>query len=423
MRNNISLVIKYLCSDRNLALSAYLLAFSFALWPFIVSVTFIFFGFLALFHLSKPLKVDVRPIHVVLLSTLFILYLLSLAITPTPDRALELIHRISPIFLVPVLLYFSRIHLIVNYNTLRRTFILGILLSCSISFVVGIFNVIVTNDFGALLYYELSAFLHLHPTHYSLFILTAIHFLVNQTNLYLVKFRIPILLFFGVFIFLLQVKIALVGLFLYFLLYVIIYKKGSLNRRKFLLTISVLIILISIGSQLEVNRFNEIFKNRNSIEVGNKDEDGVHQRLWLWKQAYIQIKIKPLLGYGLGSQNSIFKWKVEKLNLQNHNSYQYSIASKEIATKNLHNQYVQTIYELGIIGGLLYLASIVILIRYGVKYEKIDFIVIFVFFLLFQLTENLLERQMGIYFYAFIITLLFFESNLSLDKNKCKEHQ
>ena len=102
----------------------------------------------------------------------------------------------------------------------------------------------------------------------------------------------------------------------------------------------------------------------------------------------------------------------------NQGAYNYSIATKEIASKNLHNQYVQTIYELGFVGGFVYLISIVVLLWKGYKNKKSDFLLVFGFFLLFLITENLLERQLGIYFYAFIVTLLFFEKDLAMENSK-----
>lgn len=418
MKSKLSLLLQNVKSDQYLSVMAYVLAFSFALWPFVVSLSFIFFGFLAIFHLRKPNHDVVKPVHVILLGTLFILYVVDLPLTPTIDRALVLVHRISPIFLVPLLIYLTRLHKCLNYKTLKASFIFGVLLSCSLSLIVGVIKVLSTGDFSFLFYYKLAAFFHLHPTYYSLFILTAIHFLMTHQNTYLRRFKTSILLFFGVIIFLLQVKIAVIGLFMYMLVYLAVYKKGSISKRKLVFPAILLLLLMIIGSQLEVNRFGELFENRSTIEIGNSNEDGVHQRFWLWEQAFLQLKEKPILGFGLGSQNSIFRWKVEKENLLNQGAYNYSIATKEIASKNLHNQYVQTIYELGFVGGFVYLISIVVLLWKGYKNKKSDFLLVFGFFLLFLITENLLERQLGIYFYAFIVTLLFFEKDLAMENSK-----
>lgn len=418
MKSKVSLIVQNLKSDRYLAVMAYILAFSFALWPFVVSLSFILFGFLAIFHLRKPNHQVVKPVHVMLFGALFLLYVVALPLTPTIDRALVLVHRISPIFLVPLLIYLTRLHKILNFKTLKFFFVVGLLVSCTLSLIVAVIKVISLGDLSSLFYYKLAAFWHLHPTYYSLFILTAIHFLMNHQNTYLRRFKTSILLFFGVIIFLLQVKIAVIGLFIYMLVYLAVYRKGSFKKRKLVLPAILLLLLMIIGSQLEVNRFGELFENRSTIEIGNSNEDGVHQRFWLWEQAFLQLREKPLLGFGLGSQNSIFRWKVEKENLLNQDSYNYSIATKEIASKNLHNQYVQTLYELGFVGGVVYLASIVVLLWKGYKNKKSDFLLVFGFFLLFLITENLLERQLGIYFYAFIVTLLFFEKDLAMENSK-----
>lgn len=356
------------------------------------------------------------------LATLFFIYLLNFVTNPIIDRALQLTYRVLPIFLVPLLMYLTNFHLKLDYDKLKKSFVMGIVVSCSMSIIIGLFNFIKLGDVHVLFYYELGDFLHIHPTYYALFILTAIHFLINENTIFNNRIKITLILFFIVFLFLLQVKIAFFGLFFYVLFYLFLYKRKSFLKKGFLISLLLFITLASIGSQFEFNRFNEIFMNRNSIELGNNNEDGVYQRLWLWREANRQIKEKPLLGYGLGAQKSIFKWKAEKYNLETNVSNEYAIAAKQISKLNLHNQYLQVIYELGIVGGLFYFGSIIMLIINGLRHKKIDFIIIYSYFLLFQLTENLFERQMAIYFYAFMITLLYLEKNGLQDSNKCITH-
>lgn len=407
MKDRFKNILAFFGSKKTFLFFTYCLSFSFSLTPFISSLTLIIFCFFSLFHLQKPTKAFFVFSDIVLLSFLFLLYTFSLNFTSFPERAIDLTYRITPIFILPILICFTNLPLKVNYSILKKYFILGIIISCFISLFASLYNYIKSDDIKYFFYYKLGEFLHIHPTYFSLFILTAIHFLINQKDFFLKRNRLWITALFVIIIFLLQSKIAIILLVLYFLFTLIFLKKSNIKFIAFLISLVLLIIIVAL--KLKDNRYHEFFKERESIDIGNQMEDGVSQRLWLWSEAYNQLKEKPLFGYGLGSQHSIFRWNVEKYILENKIPFNYSRAIKSISKLNLHNQYIQTFYELGIVGGLLYVLSIVLIIARAFKRRKYEFLIIFSLYMSFMMTENLLDRQMGIYFYAFIISLLYFD--------------
>ena len=354
---------------------------------------------------------------VILYFSLFLMYLLYMFIPPFFERGITLVYRILPILILPNIIYFTSLHEKLNYKVFKRLYVLGIITSITISLIGGTYNSVVHDNIQHLFYYELCSVLHLHPTYYSLYVITALHFVRSEENRLIKEYKNWIIILFLIFIFLLQTKIALISLIVYCIIILPKLKRTNLMSRKHFAVLMTFILIISL--KLDYNRFNEFFKHRTTVEIGNQLEDGVSQRIWLWAEAINQIKERPWFGYGLGSQDTIFKWKVEKKLLSSQDSYSYINASKNISKLNFHNQYLQIFYELGNIGGVLFLLSIIFVLVKAVKTNKKDFLNIYIFFLFFMLTENLLERQMGVYFYAFILSCLYFEKGLfSVDNKK-----
>lgn len=399
-------LIAFKSTEEWFLLSAYFMSFSFSLTPFLSSLALTIFIIFSLPNFQRPSKSNLIISDVVLLGFLFLLYVLFLSLTPSLDRALKLTYRILPIFIIPIIIFYTNLHLKINYNSLKKYFIIGVVISCILSLAVGIINSIQYSSFEYLFYFKICEFLHIHPTYFALYILSAIHFIFKIQDNFILRNKIWITILFLLFIFLLQSKIALIVLVSYSMFVLIYFKK---NRIKTIVFMVLFWCLFIIGLCFKENRFNEFFIKREAIEIGNLKEDGVSQRAWLWNEAYRQIKKRPLMGYGLGSQSTIFKWNAHKNILENEMSYSNSRAVGIISELNLHNQFIQVFYELGFLGISFYIISIILLVINAIKMGNQDFLVIISFFLIFMLTENLHERQMGIYFYSFIISLLYFE--------------
>ena len=101
--------------------------------------------------------------------------------------------------------------------------------------------------------------------------------------------------------------------------------------------------------------------------------------------------------------------------LENPNLHTYDTAVKINAKKNLHNQYITILYEFGIVGFLLFIISIVLLFKQVYKNNNYLSLYLFSSYLLVLFTENLLDRQMGVY-YTFILSLLFIYSPFRIYK-------
>lgn len=393
-----------------LVFSTYLTVFTFSLAPFLISTSFVVFTTATILNVRKY---KINFFYLTLFSCLALIYLFGYVFTSYPSRAQELIIRVLPVLIAPVLIVYSKVYLKINYSCFRASFILGLITSSIISLLLAFTNYFQELNTSVFFYFKLGSYLHIHPIYYSLFLIIGFKFTFNDNLPNYIKinaFYIRIL--YALMIFLLQSKMAFI-VFVIVLFYCVLFKVKRIKRTHFLSLISLSLVFTLLMHFSSNIRVNEIFKDRNEVAIGNFNEDGVSQRVWLWSQAIKQIKESPNLffGYGLGSQEKFFKNRIEQSLLEENLENTYILSAKRNSTKNLHNQYLQLFYELGLFSLLLFVISIIILIVKAYYKNNKDFIITILIFSIFMLTENFLDRQLGVYFFSIIPIMLFYENN------------
>ena len=235
----------------------------------------------------------------------------------------------------------------------------------------------------------------LHPTYYALFALTSACFLLVKPaskNKWFYRGSIVLAVLLLSMVLMLAVRIAFaVGTLL--LLVFIVRTKGT-KLRKWMLSAGVLlaILLISVSVPSLRNRLSEML----SLDVGQiNNTNTMSQRMTI---AHCSIEVfTDHLWWGTGSGNA-----QQVLN----DSYR-AAGWQEGATQNFnaHNQYLSIGINYGIFMLFIFLACLFVICRKIVRVpEGIYFcLAILVFFL----SESLLERQMGVYFFG-LMGLLFY---------------
>src|SRR5690606_9082746 len=343
--------------------------------------------------------------YLLLLCVPFFIYLFFFTFRYDTSEALEVLVRTLPILIVPVLVSLNSKIIISFFDEIIKFYLLGLTISCLFTIIIGLYHFIM-NGFliEALLYFELAEYLSLHPTYYSLFIITGVIFLLFHKRVKNVN-SLLMLFFFIIIIFLLQSRMAYI--LLTFVLGYYFYKRIR-NDKVYALSFFTAIILVIIVVPNSLSRFKELsvgFKSEEEL-IGNNKENGISQRVWLWSNAWSQIKDKPGFGYGFRAQQTVFKWNIEKENLLKNRGYDYDMAAIKLADWNLHNQYLQMLYESGFFGLIVFLLSIGVTIKLTYLSKNTLFLLVYLVFLAFLFTENMLDRQMGIYFYSFILPVL-----------------
>lgn len=386
-------------------MTTYFYAFSFTLTPFLASVGLTLFLLLGITQFNGSKSSLKSSYKIMILSSLFWLFILFFVFSEYKNRALTLIVRLSPIFFVPVIIVFTNLTKRISYVRLKKSFLFGVCLSVSISLVYAGFRIIVNKDISYLFYYDFGEFLHIHPTYYALFILTGIHFLIDLKEQIKKPYFFLILSLLLLTIVLTQSKMAILLSALYFVYLLWIYRKEK--NRIILPLFGTLVVIIAMVLSADNSRYREFLVSFEDEKIGSFQENGVYQRLWLWEQALEQIKSKLLFGYGIGSQKTRYGEEIQKSLLSESVSYSFQRAAIEISKLNLHNQYLQVTYEMGLFGGILFLASIIFMFFDAIRVENYQFLAILSFTAAFLLIENLLDRQMGIYYFSLILSLFY----------------
>ncbi|MEQ1585081.1 MAG: O-antigen ligase family protein, partial [Cyclobacteriaceae bacterium] len=133
--------------------------------------------------------------------------------------------------------------------------------------------------------------------------------------------------------------------------------------------------------------------------------NGFTLRIILWQESLNISNAKELIfGRGVSlSGNKSLERSLERRGLTDHLWY------------NAHNQYITTMYEMGLIGFILLMALLVYTIRLAVSTKDRVLLAFTLLMSIAMLSESILKRASGIAFFCMVILLL---SNTRMSESK-----
>ncbi|MBL7471758.1 O-antigen ligase family protein [Robertkochia sediminum] len=172
-----------------------------------------------------------------------------------------------------------------------------------------------------------------------------------------------------------------------------------LKRRKVVLFYSAILILIMSISTIaiisdadRVQRYRELLEINYSEHTGGLDSTSI--RLSIYQCALNLFKSNPIFGVGVGDT------KDKLLNCYNESGYDDRFT---IEAYNTHNQYLSVLLSSGLIALIVIVGMYFKLLQYSVRNSNIMLFIFLCFYLVEMLTENLLERQDGVFYFSFFI--------------------
>lgn len=385
------------------------LAIGFLLLPLGVNISTPFFVtsmIIGVLHIGtngkKPIKGDIWLLS---LPVYFVLLVISLLYTQDLETGKNLIIRLLPLSIFPVLfLYIKETH--VMLNRVFWAFLVGIIISMCVNLYFAFQNSLTLID-GKLVFdpsieggYSLyESFSHggshfigtgfaktLHPTYLSLYALFCIIYFSEKKS----RYRLWILGILFFYLFLLSSRAFMIILVVYMVI-------GILHIKKKKLKIAFGILAIFSGILLTSNPRAKLFYER-IVEFSEKDNynytTSEQSRILIYKTCLELIYKAPIFGYGVGDVNNKLQEEYTK--------HSYGTLSKR--HYNAHNQYFQSMLQAGF---MAFLFLIIPLIKLGLKGNKNPYVLAGLFTFVIMLTfESLLIRYNGIIFYAIIIPFL-----------------
>jgi len=151
-------------------------------------------------------------------------------------------------------------------------------------------------------------------------------------------------------------------------------------------------------------RLDRIFFEWSNYRAGG-DPNGhsVLQRWEFWKTGWSIAKANPLFGVGTGDVKVSFRKAYE----DNHSPLQPQFRLRA------HNQYLTMWITYGVVGLIIFVMILVWPLFHGYRNDP-NYIMFFILATLSFLTEDTLESQAGVMFFAFFYTLFTTERSLSL---------
>ncbi|HEY0731793.1 MAG TPA: O-antigen ligase family protein, partial [Chitinophagaceae bacterium] len=190
--------------------------------------------------------------------------------------------------------------------------------------------------------------------------------------------------------------------------YYIIRQKKYLEGLTLIMGLLIGIFLVFKFSPKTINRFKELTftqfsygqtgpESHYNMDVSADQWNGANTRLAIWQCGWQLFKQQPLLGVTIGDK------KAELMDVYRSKGFTFAIRTE----KNLHNNYLDILVSLGIVGLLLFLVGWLILpIRLAWRNKDMLAVLVMVTFALAMVTENYFDRTLGSMLFGFFIPFM-----------------
>ena len=389
-----------------------ILLFTFAL-PFPIfysSILLVCFMVLTAFNLEFK-RFKQLPKKFWLFQLVYVLGLLGYYQSFHRNEASFLLERQLTILLFPIVL-----PLAININ---RKMLEGVLLTISLACVTAIVFLILKMNYlifsvmhmpfsqvlssGAFFNHGFSKPINIHAGYLSLYVALSIIYLLSlyhsqdrRSGKILLVVMIGIL---GIgMLFLASRNVMLALIFILLLIYPFYHVANKLRFYVVFLSLIAIIVLSFQTIPYLKERFSvQLVSDIKSLQNGKVvSYSATEPRIERWKCAVTLIKKSPLFGYGTGDEIKMLK--TEYMNQGLFISY--------LEEFNAHNQYLSYLLKNGLIGLIIFLGIFYLYLRLAYEDKNFVYLSFLVLLLIGFYTENILDANKGIFFFALFNTLM-----------------
>ncbi|MFC0773508.1 O-antigen ligase family protein [Terrimonas alba] len=181
-------------------------------------------------------------------------------------------------------------------------------------------------------------------------------------------------------------------------------------RRKLFIAILLAVLLVTTLAITKIEPLKERYIAEMKEDMGNVSIQNkiLEPRIIRWQSALPLIKNRPVFGYGSGSEKELLKEQYFENKL--YNSYLHEL--------DIHNQYLSFLIRSGIVGLLIFLATLFAGFNLAWRNKDAVFMSFMTLISIVSLSENILAVNKGIFFYAFFFSLFMITGkNNTVQKN------
>lgn len=383
---------------------------------FYSSVIFISFLFHTLVFLRKE-KLKNITARTFILQSVFMATIVAALYGISFTDALNTVSKQLTILLFPLLFAVTSLDL-VKY---RFNLLLGFSLGCTITVAYLFFDavhVILYNKLSlkslfspAFVNHNFSLPIEMHATYLSMLLGIAVIFLLLQ--LFSRKDKNQKIVFVACLLLLLAGLLQLGSKSVFIALAIIINAgfpwlvlKSKARRRFLFISIPLFAVLIFFILSVDIyrNRYMTTLKNDFYANTMIPEKNA---RIERWNTAIALIKKSPLTGTGSGSEIPLLREMY----------FERKMYVEYLHSLNVHNQYLSFLINNGIMGLLVYLATLVWGFRQSIKKKDVLLLSFMILTTVVSFSENILDVNKGIFFYAFFFSF-FIMSQSSIVSNR-----
>ncbi len=370
----------------------------------IITMSFVVFSILTLFLflIERPNLIKKDLFLYILFILPFLPYLFEFCFFSSNSLIRFELEKKTLFFIAPVIFYISSLlRKSLSYFSALKTYVISVSIFSILNFSILFFSGIMFSNSAYLNgSYELRTFFEkisgLHPTYYGLFSTTATLFIIFYFHKFSrnIKFILVFFLFFNILLgFLIASKMPLI--ILIFGLFYLTYLKSK-SKLQF---VGILIVILSCLFFL--SNILPSFHSRVSETINFYSNPGVNNTLIERNAILFCSKAVFWQDFftGVGARNSQF--------LLDYCYLYFGFSKGFVSHFNSHNQFLTLGISYGI-GVVFLFVSLFGILFYKLRNNKTAIIFLFSSFVI-MLTESILERQIGVYFFLFL-SLLFIQA-------------
>jgi|TARA_B110000263_G_scaffold94032_1_gene82239 O-antigen ligase len=425
--------------------------------PFSVGITMLglvwFFGS----NLSQKIKKFVKSPYAILLSGLYIIYLISILYSENKEYAYTDLLLKLPLLLFPLFLSTTDSLNNSQYKSVLRTFAISTFFAAITTLLIGYCNYTQTGLTKYFFYHDLTIFMHsAYYALYALFAIVIFIYLYRKTQNKKSKILYTLMAFgLSIFLFLLASRMQILIFIILLTVYILVV---ALKKKRIILGIVILclsyafIFLLVAKIPRTTARIEQTRKHLKNINYSKTNSDS---RVQIWEAAANVINTNYLFGAGVGdvkdelvaqytllsSTDSDKEKGIEDKIIEIQNNKKWFLHIKEKAKENnilvedqlfvdaifvlgdtksrykhfinrgynYHGQFLQTLSAVGLLG-FFFLFFSLLLPAYNLGLKNKNYLLLVFMFMVFVsfITESMLERQAGVILYAFFISFLVF---------------
>jgi O-antigen ligase len=339
----------------------------------------------------NPIRVKVQllkenKVLFLLLSSPFWLAVIGLMYSSDLSEAVRGVELKVPFLIFPLVLSSVKLELETRSYVLRQLLWATFVATIFAVMKVGYFKI---RGLGDYFYYDKFAeFLDKHTTYFSLIVVVCMLFCLNEFFQSKKKkyYSLVGYIFFIFVLYILSVRISILALLAGT---IIIVFRLTLKLK----IIAIVAIVLLSGSIYFTPNFQKRFEpsTTESVEINDIEFRKLH-----WKSVLETISHNGILfGNGTRGNRDFLYSKYQE----------YGITSAYEDRYNAHNQYLEILMDHGLVGLLVFLLLLFYLIRNSIKCKDPLGISILAVFMIYMLTESILERQSGIVLFSYLMTL------------------